>query len=220
MNHLGLNGGLSTVLTLDVEVSPPPDQYSGNPALWRELDLTLEALRKDYADLHAALFEAAQEHRRLCAPRLIRRGDFEIASEIFAVRYLPGDFFTVEEMESGVFLALGDICGHGLAAGMWTTLLVGLVGAHTAASHEPDVILTGVNRDLCRKMSVAPLASLFLARLDPATGRLDYCSAGHPPAMLLCADGSLELLSTGGPLVGVLKEACFDTGSVELRAGD
>ncbi len=76
-------------------------------------------------------------HRRLCAPRLVRHGDFDIASEIFAVRYLPGDFFTLEETSGGTILALGDICGKGLAAGMWTTYLVGLVGAHAAASPEP-----------------------------------------------------------------------------------
>jgi len=220
MNHSGFNGGLATGLAVDVQVSPAPRQNSGNPALQRELDQKLAALQKDYADLHAALFEAAQAHRRLCAPRLVRRDDFEIASEIFAVRYLPGDFFTVEETGGGVFLALGDICGHGLAAGMWTAHLVELVRAHTTASHDPETILAGVNRDLCRKSSLAPLASLFMARLDPATGRLDYCSAGHPPAILLRADGQLESLSIGGPLVGVLPDASFARGSAELRAGD
>src|SRR5216110_2642453 len=95
-----------------------------------ELEAKLATLQKDYAELHAAIFEAAQVHRRLCAPRLIRRGNFEIASEIFAVRHLPGDFFTIEETNSGVLLALGDICGKGLAAGMWTTHLVGLVATH------------------------------------------------------------------------------------------
>jgi sigma-B regulation protein RsbU (phosphoserine phosphatase) len=156
----------------------------------------------------------------LCAPRLVRHDDFEIASEIFAVRYLPGDFFIVEETSGGVILALGDICGHGLAAGMWTAHLVGLVATHTAASPEPEAIVAGVNRDLCRRSSVTPLASLFLAGLDPTTGRLNYCSAGHPPAMLLRADGQLELLSEGGPLAGVLPEASFARGLVELRAGD
>src|SRR5262249_6024033 len=196
MNHSGLNGGLAAGLAVDVQASPPR-QNPGKPALQQDLDLKLAALQKDYADLHAALFDAAQAHRRLCAPRLVRRDDFEIASEIFAVRYLPGDFFTVEETSSGVFLALGDICGHGLAAGMWTAHLVELVRAHTAASPEPETILTGVNRDLCRRSSLAPLASLFMARFDPGAGRLDYCSAGHPPAMLLRADGRLELLSIG-----------------------
>ncbi len=184
----------------------------------RELKLKHAALEKDYADLHKALFEASQVHRRLCAPRLVRHGDVEIASEIFAVRYLPGDFFTIEEAGAGVIIALGDVCGKGLPAGMWTPCLVGLVRAHAAASSDPEAIVTGVNREFCRMG--APMTSLFIARLDPATGRLDYCRAGHPPAMLLRADGRLELLSDGGMLLGMAPEASFTTGSVDLRAGD
>ncbi len=184
----------------------------------RELKLKHAALEKDYADLHKALFEASQVHRRLCAPRLVRHGDVEIASEIFAVRYLPGDFFTIEEAGGGVIIALGDVCGKGLPAGMWTPCLVGLVRAHAAASSDPEAIVTGVNREFCRMG--APMTSLFIARLDPVTGKLDYCRAGHPPAMLLRADGRLELLSDGGMLLGMAPEASFTTGSVDLRAGD
>jgi sigma-B regulation protein RsbU (phosphoserine phosphatase) len=68
--------------------------------------------------------------------------------------------------------------------------------------------------------SVAPLTSLFLAKLDPATGRLDYSNAGHPPALLLRANGELELLSEGGVLLGVVPAASFVGGSVHLNAGD
>src|SRR5881397_1220545 len=99
-----------------------------------DLELKIAALQKNYAELHTAIFEAAQVHRYLCAPRLLRFQDFEIASEIFAVRHLPGDFFTVEQTTDGIILALGDICGKGLAAGMWTTHMVGMVRNHTARS--------------------------------------------------------------------------------------
>src|SRR5881275_2041618 len=51
----------------------------------QELEGKLATLQKDYAELHTAIFEAAQVHRRLCAPRLVRYGNFEIASEIFAI---------------------------------------------------------------------------------------------------------------------------------------
>src|SRR5437870_8826321 len=138
----------------------------------QELEVKLATLQKDYAELHSAIFEAAQVHRRLCAPRLLRYGEVEIASEIFAVRHLPGDFFTVEETSNGVVLALGDICGKGLAAGMWTTHLVGLVRAHTAVTSEPEEIVAGVNQDICGMTSAAPLASMFLLKLDPITGFL------------------------------------------------
>jgi sigma-B regulation protein RsbU (phosphoserine phosphatase) len=196
----------------------PPPAGSPSRARHRELTLKLATLQKDYADLHTALFEAAQVHRRLCAPRHVRHGDFEIASEVFAVRYLPGDFFAVEETGGGLLLALGDVCGKGLAAGMWTPCLVGLVRAHATATSEPQAIVGGVNREFCRMH--APLSSLFVARLDSAGGTLDYCSAGHPPALLLRADGQLELLSEGGMLLGLAADAPFRSGRVELAAGD
>ena len=185
-----------------------------------ELELKLTDLQKDYAELHAAIFEAAQVHRRLCAPRLIRYGDFEIANEIFAVRHLAGDFFTVRDGNNRAVLALGDISGKGLAAGMWTTHLVSLVGARAAVKSEPEVIVAGVNRDVCLTASTVPLASLFVARLDPTTGTLDYCSAGHPPALLLRSNGELEALSEGGLLLGVLPTAPYERGSVQFGPGD
>lgn len=184
------------------------------------LELKLEALQQQYAELNTAIFEAAQVHRRLCAPSHVHYGAFDIASEIFAVRHLPGDFFTVEETKEGMVLALGDIGGKGLAAGMWVSHLAGLVRTHTAKNSSPDAIIAGVNRDFSRMSPGAPLSSLFVARLNASLSTLDYCSAGHPPALLLRADGELDKLSEGGPVLGVVPHAGFDCGSVQLHAGD
>src|SRR5258707_2391412 len=126
-------GNLGAKRALDTRVYAPQPRRSSK-ARRQELEVKLAALQQAYAELHTAIVEAAQVHRRLCAPRLVRHGNFEIASEIFAVRHLPGDFFMVEETNSGVVFALGDICGKGLAAGMWTTHLVGLVGAGVAVT--------------------------------------------------------------------------------------
>jgi len=185
-----------------------------------ELELKLERLQLDYAELNTAVFEAAQVHRRLCAPSLVRHGVFDVASEIFAVRHLPGDFFHVEETDSGLVLALGDIGGKGLAAGMWVTHLIGLLRSHTASNNDPEAIVTAVNRDIARLSPIEPLSSLFVARLDTVSGKLDYCSAGHPPALLLRSDGMLELLSDGGPVLGAVANASFERGSAQLDAGD
>jgi serine phosphatase RsbU (regulator of sigma subunit) len=213
------NRGLGNKQAIDVRLLPARRSKSTRPRR-EDLELKLAALQQDYADLHTAIFEAAQVHRRLCAPRLLRFGDFELASEIFAVRSLPGDFFTVEAAGNGVVLALGDICGKGLAAGMWTPHLVGLVRTHTTPDSEPEAIMDGVNRDICRTSMLGPTASLFLGKLDPITGLLSYCSAGHPPAFLLRANGSLESLSEGGLLLGVLPDATYTRGFCQLHRGD
>jgi sigma-B regulation protein RsbU (phosphoserine phosphatase) len=183
-------------------------------------DTRFETLQRDYAELNTAIFEAAQVHRRLCAPSLVRHGAFDVASEIFAVRHLPGDFFSVEQTSEGLILALGDIGGKGLAAGMWVTHLIGLLRTHTAASSDPEAIVGGVNRDTARLSAIEPLSTLFVARLNAVTGLLDYCSAGHPPALLLRADGQLELLSDGGPVLGVVSSAAYTRGTVHLAPGD
>jgi sigma-B regulation protein RsbU (phosphoserine phosphatase) len=219
MSQAKFNARLAQV---DVRVHPSRPKRSVRAGR-QELELKLTDLQHAYAELHTEIFEAAQVHRRLCAPRHVRFGNFEIASEIFAVRHLAGDFFTVEEKSDGVVFALGDICGKGLAAGMWTTHLVGLVGARVAVTSRPEAIVSGVNRDICLLKSttyMAPLASLFLAKLDPITGIVRYCSAGHPPALLLRADGKLELLSEGGMLLGVLPATPYVSGSFQLGAGD
>jgi serine phosphatase RsbU (regulator of sigma subunit) len=184
------------------------------------LETKLEALQQQHAELHAAIFEAAQVHRRLCAPSLVHYGPFDIASEIFAVRHLPGDFFTIEQTSEGAVLALGDIGGKGLAAGMWVGHLAGLIRMHAAENSSPEKIVAGVNRDFAHLSSVAPLSSLFVARLDAHSRTLDYCSAGHPPALLLHADGAMERLSDGGPVLGVVPGANFDCGTVPLTRGD
>src|ERR1700741_5349459 len=103
MSQSGFSGGLAPGLA-EVQPSSPPRRRLGKRGRDQELELKLAALRKDYADLHAGLFEAAQVYRRLCAPRMVRRDNYEIASETFAARHLPGDFFTVEPTDDGVTL--------------------------------------------------------------------------------------------------------------------
>jgi serine phosphatase RsbU (regulator of sigma subunit) len=203
-----------------VATRAPAPQASNKRAQLCALEQKVETLQQQYAELHAAIFEAAQVHRRLCAPSLVHYGGFDIASEIFAVRHLPGDFFTVEETKEGMVLALGDIGGKGLAAGMWVSHLAGLIRTHTAENTSPEAIVAGVNRDFARLSSVAPLSSLFVGRLDAFSGTLDYCSAGHPPALLLRSTGKLESLSDGGPVLGVVPAAKFDCGTVQLQTGD
>jgi serine phosphatase RsbU (regulator of sigma subunit) len=214
--------GLFARRVADIHATPLKRREPAGRARFRELELKLAALQQENSRLQSALFEAERVHRRLCAPRVVRHGDFVIASEIFAVHSLPGDFFIIEidKEQGGVVLALGDICGKGVAAAMWATYMVGLVGAHAAARHDPHAIVAGVNRDVCRMSAAAPLASLFLARLDPATGRLDYCNAGHPPSLVMRVDGRAEALAEGGTLLGVVSETSFDHGRVELGAGD
>ena len=64
MSQSGFNTGLGTRRAVDVRVYAPRPKRAGKVRC-QELEVKLAALQKDYADLHTAIFEAAQVHRRL-----------------------------------------------------------------------------------------------------------------------------------------------------------
>ena len=63
MGYRGINGGLAARRSVDV-VPGSPRPASRKRVRARELELKLTALQSDYIELHAALVEAAQVHRR------------------------------------------------------------------------------------------------------------------------------------------------------------
>ena len=180
----------------------------------------LAQLRREHDDLRRMFFEAAQVQRRLCGPRYRRLGAFEVASEIFPVRHLSGDFVIVFEYASDLVFAIGDISGKGLPAGMWFTHVVSLLRQQFEVCGDPAATLSAVNRDLLRTCLNVPLTTLFLARLHLKTAEVTYCNAGHPPALLLRANRQVESLQEGGPILGVATGAGFANGQVALRPGD
>ena len=179
-----------------------------------------DSLLREKLDLHSQLFEAAQIQRKLSGPREFRRGCLQLASEVFAARFLPGDFTSFLQRGSKVLVAHGDIAGKGVAAGMWFTNLAGLLQSYDRPSSDPAKIASEINRHLCYLRPVAPFATAFLARVDCNLGELTYCNAGHFPPILLRADGRTELLETGGPLLGAIEGARFELGELTLEPGD
>jgi len=180
----------------------------------------LDAVRREQAKVQQAIYEAAQIQRKLCAPRELVWGEFEIAGEIFPVRHLSGDFFKVMELDSALGLAVGDIAGKGLSAGIWQAHLMGLIRRSARRHSDPAAAVAEVNRELCQDQSEPPIAALFFARLDPQENELVYCNAGLPAPLLLRHNKTVERLEKGGPMLGALQKAAYDSGSLRMNPGD
>src|SRR5712675_223804 len=189
---------------------------SGSQSVKQELD----AVRREQAKLQQAIYEAAQIQRKLCAPRELVWGEFEIAGEIFPVRHLSGDFFKVMELGSALGLTVGDIAGKGLSAGIWQTHLMGLIRRSARRHSDPAAAVAEVNAELCQDQDEPPIAALFFARLDPKENELVYCNAGLPAPLLLRHSKTVERLEKGGPMLGAMQQAAYDTASVRLNPGD
>src|ERR1700730_1938992 len=180
----------------------------------------LDAVRREHAILQQAIYEAAQIQRKLCSPRELLWGDFEIVGEIFPVRHLSGDFFKVMQLDDVLGVALGDIAGKGLSAGIWQAHLIDLIQRCARAYLHPADVIAGVNREVCLDHSEPPITALFFARLDPQQNELQYCNAGLPAPLIMRRGTSVDRLEEGGPMLGALEEASYNCGTVYLGPGD
>ena len=185
----------------------------------RALQDQFASLKREHDDVCRAMYEAAQVQRKLCGPRHLRSGAYEFASEIFPVRHLSGDFISLLQIDGNLVFAIGDIAGKGLMAAMWFTHVVGMIRRQMTALCDPALAVSSVNRDLLLSGLKVPLTTLFLARLNLASGDLTYCNAGHPPALLIRENNDVQELRAGGPVLGAIVGAPFANGRARLCPG-
>jgi phosphoserine phosphatase RsbU/P len=95
-----------------------------------------------------------------------------------------------------------------------------LVSESRGADTSPATLLTLLNHQLYESTPAAKYATLFLGLYDGATRRLTYANGGHLPPILISKDGSSQLLSCGGTVVGLFDNVSFPEATVQLRPGD
>jgi PAS domain S-box-containing protein len=173
---------------------------------------------------HQEQFRVAREIQQHLFPKESPRIEgFDIAGASFPAEAAGGDYYDYLEMANDGFgVVVGDVTGHGVGP----ALLMAETRAYVriVALNRDDVgrILTRANAALSDDIGEERYVTMFLGRLDPETKTLHYCSAGHPPALILAKDGSVraKLRRTGIPL-GIRRESAYKTAeSVQLQSDD
>jgi sigma-B regulation protein RsbU (phosphoserine phosphatase) len=116
---------------------------------------------------------------------------------------------------------IGDIEGHGLAAAMVMAIVQAVLHVHPSGIATPAGLLMYGNRQLCGSR-IGGLVTAFLGIYEPASRRLTYARAGHPPPLLRhAADGAVRALDAVGSYpLGIDESETFQEASVQLERGD
>ncbi|HXO82842.1 MAG TPA: SpoIIE family protein phosphatase [Mycobacterium sp.] len=120
----------------------------------------------------------------------------------FEVRYqaasrplqVGGDWYDVMDLDDGrIALVVGDCVGHDLAAATVMGQVRSACRALLLGDPSPSATLSGMDRFAAR-LPGARCTTAVCAVLNPDTGELVYSSAGHPPPILVYADGATRML--------------------------
>lgn len=196
-----------------------------------ELELRLASRRT--VDHEHSLHDQAEQMARslqesLLPPQLPKVPGAKLASlyRPASLREVGGDFYDVFEIDDGFALVMGDVSGKGSTAAAVTALARHTIRTGFLAMSEPTDVLRMLNRAMFVGLDgAAPshFCTVLVAtlRAAPEGFRLTLAAAGHPPAILLRADGRSEALTeAGGPPVGWHADAGFNPQSTQLGPGD
>jgi phosphoserine phosphatase RsbU/P len=199
------------------------------------------ALALEKAQLHRARIEKEKMERDLTLAREIQAGflpeappvwkGIEISVSHRASQMVGGDYYDFLPVNAAgreaLLLVVADVEGKGAAS----ALVMANVQAtlHALADHaEPlDKLPATINQKILAGARGSQAAgrntkyiTMFMAFVEDQGRVLRYVNAGHVPPVVIRADGTQEWLETGGMVVGLLPDACYDCGSVALAKGD
>ena len=112
-----------------------------------------------------------------------------------------GDWFDAIALEDRLVLVVGDVVGHGVEAATVMSQLRTALRMQVLAGRSVVEALEAVDR-FHEHVPGSRSATLCVGSLEFATGEFQYCTAGHPPPLLVTAGAGSRYLepSRAGPL--------------------
>lgn len=137
-------------------------------------------------------------------------------------RGCSGDYYEVIERKGGseCVLMVADVSGKGIGAALLTASLEALSVGPLEDGLEPDEVCVRLSRLLFARTPPEKYATVFLAALDVATGRVRFTNAGHNAGLVVRTTGAIEWLASCGPPIGLLPGATYGQGEVVLGPKD
>jgi sigma-B regulation protein RsbU (phosphoserine phosphatase) len=149
---------------------------------------------------------------------------WQMAAALKPARQTSGDFYDLVSLPDGRFgLVVADVVDKGVGAALFMTLSWILIRSYAMEyPAEPHRVLRAVNDRILAEIDTGQFITVFYGILDPATGALAYCNAGHPPPYLYgpqAGDAPRPLARTGMAL-GVTDSETWERAEAQLDPGN
>lgn len=194
-------------------------------SLTRELMVKNEELIQKQKYLDEDLKAAAEIQRSLLPGEQLKLKNLDISWQCLPCDLVGGDIFNILPIENNyAAFYMIDVSGHGVPSAMVTVS----VSQHLHEANKNE----NVNRLLSPSSVLKTLDQLFPVErfnkfmtmfymvINFDTGELKYSNAGHPPPILVHPTTSYELLTKGGPVVGINEGFPFSEATIQLQKGD
>jgi len=199
------------------------DRLAADPLLRFCLDHLSAAERRAFEH---DLDTAARIQRALVPPSDLAHAGWLLRFEYRPAGPVSGDFLvlpapvvTEPPTPRPLDLAFGDAAGKGVAGSLLVSQLHAIFRGLFAAGAPLAALMSDANRIFCESTPANAFATAVAARLSP-DGAAEIANAGHPPALLRAADGTVRRLDSGGLPLGLFARGEYAARRLSLAAGE
>jgi sigma-B regulation protein RsbU (phosphoserine phosphatase) len=140
-------------------------------------------------------------------------------------KYLPhqdigGDYFDFFRLNENEFLwCIADVSGKGISAALLMANFQASLHGLAAIEDELTTVVERLNKIVVRNTKGERFITLFLAKYNEKTRKLNYINAGHNPSILY-SEGEAVPLKLGTTMIGAFEELPFlNEGEIDIEPG-
>jgi phosphoserine phosphatase RsbU/P len=183
-----------------------------------------ETTKRTATNTHAQereIEEARSIQRGFLPKEIPQLAGYEITCAWQPARNVGGDYYDILQFDGDTLgLCIADVAGKGMPAALLMSNLQAAFRGFASPSVSPDNLCDKLNSLICRNIAGDRFITFFYAQLDGTSKHLRYTNAGHNPPIVVHADGTHDLLTEGGGVLGVFPTQTFESGSYDLVSGD
>lgn len=174
----------------------------------------------DAAEDHRVHMEKARQIQRHLLPESNGLSGIAVAELFEPTEEVGGDYYDVIPLpEQKYLLCLADVTGHGVPAAMAATVIKSLVLEAIQFTTSPAEILTRINRRYAEIIMPGHFATMVVLVIDTKYLTVSYANAGHEPPFIQQSGLPVERLLTGGLVLGVAEEVCYEEETRSVAMG-
>jgi len=176
------------------------------------------------AERHEADLRVAREIQEQVLPaQLPSRERWEFAARNLPARWIAGDFFdAIPVADDRTCVVIGDVCGKGVPAALYMARVMAYCRVVSQVRRTAGGILAFVNDLLASEWTDLTFVTALACVFDNRSGRITFCSAGHPmPYRLRESTGEVSVVEAGHGLpLGIESGSPFEDVGIEAQPGD
>jgi phosphoserine phosphatase RsbU/P len=128
------------------------------------------------------------------------------------------DFISIVGNHTGV--VIGDVSGKGIPAALIMASFRASLIAEIRNNYSIRTICAKVNSLLWESLDPGNYVTAVYGVLDSRNHILTFSNCGHNPPVMLRANGTVELMRDGGPVLGVAKDSVYEERALVVQPGD